>query len=269
MRWSVVLRAVAAGVALLAVAYVVGVVSIQRKLLFPRPSLAGAAPRPADAQQVWLSTSDGRVEAWFLPPRAAPASPAPLIIFFHGNGELIDGLPEDFTKPRGWGLGVLLVEFPGYGRSTGSPSQESIGAAAVAAHDWARGQTGIDPERIVAYGRSLGGAAAAMLAAQRPTAALVLESTFTSVRSFAHRFGVPELVVLDPFDTLSLLRSNRRPVLVLHGNSDRLIPAAHARRLAEAAASSELHFLRCGHNDCARPWGTLRSFLKKSDVLRD
>lgn len=109
--------------------------------------------------------------------------------------------------------------------------------------------------------------AAAILAANRPVAALVLESTFTSVRSFAHELGVPEFVVRDPFDTVSLLESNARPVLVLHGKSDELIPPSHARQLAGAARRSELQLLPCGHNDCARPWSRVRSFFEKSGVL--
>src|SRR5689334_6216305 len=172
-------------------------VLLQRHLLFPRPSVAGAPERPKDAIQVWLPTSAGRTEAWYLPPVGASATPAPAIIFFHGNGELIDFLPTDFAEPRQWGMGILLVEFPGYGRSGGTPSERSITAVALAAHDWTQAQAMIDPTAIISYGRSLGGGAAAILAGKRPIAGLLLESTFTSVRSFAHGFWLPEFVVLD------------------------------------------------------------------------
>jgi fermentation-respiration switch protein FrsA (DUF1100 family) len=266
-RWAFVLRAVVAGVALLASVYVLALASLQRRLLFPRPSLVGAPARPTDAEQVWLRPELGAVEAWYLPPTTGRARPSAVLVFFHGNGELIDGLPRDFSEPRAWGVGVLLVELPGYGRSAGEPSQQTVSAVALAAADWVPARFTSAPPPIVAYGRSLGGAAAAILAANRGTAALVLESTFTSVRSFAHGFGVPELVVKDPFDTLSLVASYAHPLLVLHGEHDRLIPPSHARELADAAPQAELHFLRCGHNDCVRPWPTLQRFLQRARLL--
>lgn len=99
----------------LALAYVGAMLAFQRRLLFPRPPVAHAPARPEDANQVWLTTPAGQVEAWYLPPVGEAAARAPTIVFFHGNGELIDVLPPDFEEPRRWGVGVLLVEFPGYG----------------------------------------------------------------------------------------------------------------------------------------------------------
>ena len=68
-------------------------------------------------EQIWLNTSFGRVEAWYLPAIEPAPERAPLLLFAHGNGELIDYWPEEFDEPRRWGAGVLLVEYPGYGRS--------------------------------------------------------------------------------------------------------------------------------------------------------
>jgi hypothetical protein len=176
-------------------------------------------------------------------------------------------LPADFDEPRDWGVGVLLVEFPGYGRSAGTPSQTSITSAAIAAFDWTRVQPHVDASRIVAYGRSLGGAAAAILASNRNAAALVLESTFTSVRSFAHRFLVPEFIVRDPFDSLSLLATYAGPTLIFHGDNDEVVAFDHGQRLARAARFGEFHPLPCGHNDCPRQWATVRKFLVSHGVL--
>jgi uncharacterized protein len=189
------------------------------------------------------------------------------MIVFHGNGELIDDLPHEFDQPRRWGLAVLLVEFPGYGRSRGAPSQPSVTATALAAYDWSATQTTIDPSRVVAYGRSLGGAAAAILASKRSLAALVLESTFTSIRSFAHRFWLPEFVVRDPFDSIALLTGYGRPTLILHGERDELVPPHHAEQLAHSANHARLQFLPCGHNDCIRPWQLVHTFLSDARVL--
>jgi pimeloyl-ACP methyl ester carboxylesterase len=261
VRWRFVAVTVAIGVLGLAIAYVAAMVLFQRRFLFPRPPVAGAPERPKDALEVWLSTSAGRTEAWYLPPVDGMARPAPAVIFFHGNGELIDFLPTDFAEPREWGMGVLLVEFPGYGRSGGAPSERSLTEVVLAAHDWTQAQPMIDPQRIIAYGRSLGGGAAAILAGKRPIVRLLLESTFTSVRSFAHGFWLPEFVVLDPFDTLGVLSVYGGPVLVLHGKYDQVVPVRHAEELARAARHSELELVACGHNDCPSAWSRIRRFL--------
>lgn len=267
VRWRFVAGAVAVGVLGLAITYMAAMVLLQRRILFPRPPVAGAPERPKEALQIWLSTSAGRTEAWYLPPVDASAGPAPALIFFHGNGELIDFLPTDFVEPRQWGMGVLLVEFPGYGRSSGTPSERSITDVVLAAHDWTQAQAMINPQRILSYGRSLGGGAAAILAGKRPVAGLLLESTFTSVRSFAHGFWLPEFVVLDPFDTLAVLSVYRGPVLVLHGMYDQVVPMRDAEELARAARHSELELVPCGHNDCPSAWSTIRRFLLARGII--
>lgn len=266
VRWGTVAGAVAAALGILVLAYLGAMLLFQRRLLYPRPSVPSVSARPDDSRQVWLATPDGKVEAWYLPPRGPTSEPAPAIIFFHGNGELIDDQPDQFDEPRGAGIGVLLVEFPGYGRSAGEPSQQSITRAVLAAYAFTQTEASIDPNRIVAYGRSLGGGAAAVLAAERPTSALILESTFTSVRSFAHQFWAPEFAVLDPFDTLEIVRDYQGPVLVLHGDRDAIIPKSHGEVLARAAPRSELVILPCGHNDCIRPWKKIHAFLRGAGV---
>jgi hypothetical protein len=188
-------------------------------------------------------------------------------VFTHGNGELIDYWPSDFEVPRQWGAGVLLLEYPGYGRSSGSPSERSVTDAVLAAYDWAVKQPSVDHRRIIAYGRSVGGGAATALAARRPVAALILESTFTSVAAFAARYGAPGLLVRDRFDNLSVVRRFGGPVLILHGEHDETIPVSHGRALHSAQPSSELVVMPCGHNDCARPWDAVRGFLGKHRLL--
>lgn len=240
----------------------------QRALLFPAPSANAAPPPPADAVPVWLDTSGGWVEAWYLPP-LGPASgdPAPLLLFAHGNAELIDYWPGEFTTPRRWGMAVLLVEYPGYGRSGGRPSEAAIAETVLAAYDWAAGRPDVDSARIVAYGRSLGGGAATLLARSRGVAALVLESTFTSVHAFARRVGAPALLVRDRFDNLAALPDVTAPILILHGTHDRIVPAAHAHALRAAQPSAELVLLPCGHNDCAMPWAPIGRFLRRHAIV--
>jgi pimeloyl-ACP methyl ester carboxylesterase len=239
----------------------------QRAILFPAPPLSGAPPRPPDVQQIWLDTPSGRVEAWLLPPTGRWPGPSPLLIFTHGNGELIDHWPSAFDEPRSWGLAVLLLEYPGYGRSEGRPSDRAIRETMLAADDWARQQPGIDAARLIPYGRSLGGSAAAMLAAERGAAALVLESAFTSARAFASQFFAPGLLVRDPLDTLAAVRRFDGPVLVVHGERDEIVPVAHGRTLAAASPRAQLQVLPCGHNDCPRPWSAVHRFLDEHGLL--
>jgi fermentation-respiration switch protein FrsA (DUF1100 family) len=239
----------------------------QRSIVFPRALIGGALARPEHARQVWLSTTSGRVEAWFLPPLTEANGPAPLLLYAHGNGELIDFWPNSFDEARRLGMGVLLVEYPGYGRSAGSPSEASIRDAILAAYDWAKQQAAIDATRIVGHGRSLGGGAICLLAKERPLAALILESTFTSIRGFAHRFAAPEFLVRDPFDNLATVRGYAGPILVLHGDRDDVIPFEHGRTLARAAKHAEFSAMPCAHNDCEVPWERVHRFLVAAGVF--
>src|SRR5262249_19220688 len=137
----------------------------------------------------------------------------------------------------------------------------------LAAYEWASQQPGVDPKRIVAYGRSLGGGAATALAKRKPVAALILESTFTSIRPMAARFRAPAFLIRDPFDNLETVRHFTGPLLILHGTHDEVIPVEHARELAAAAPQSELRLLDCGHNDCDKPWPLVRAFLTRHGLL--
>jgi fermentation-respiration switch protein FrsA (DUF1100 family) len=240
----------------------------QRAVLFPRGALpaAPADPARAGAEPLWLEAGGRRTEAWWLPGRG-PAGPGPLLLHAHGNGELIDHWLDAFEPARARGVSVLLVEYPGYGRSEGAPSERSIRETLVAAYDRAAARRDVDPRRIVGWGRSLGGGAVCALARERALAALVLESTFTSVRSLAARFGVPGFLVRDPFDNVSLVRGFGRPLLLLHGERDGIIAVDHARSLHAAAPGSVLRVLPCGHNDCSPPWSDVLAFLAEHGLL--
>ncbi|GLI38037.1 alpha/beta hydrolase [Geobacter hydrogenophilus] len=226
---------------------------LQRSLMYPGRAIdvAGQPPRIPGMVPLYLDTGFGRVDAWFLPaPGIKAGQTGPVVLVFHGNGEVIDFLPEEAEDFRALGMGVLLVEYPGYGRSGGSPSEESITAAAVAAYDAVIGQRGVDAGRVVAFGRSLGGGAACALSRQRHLAAIILQSPFTSTRPFARRMLLPGFLVRDVFDNRHALAAYSGPVLVLHGIHDDIIPVGHGRELARTARRGRLVELACAHNDC-------------------
>ena len=270
-----VLVQIAAVVLLLYVVYCGFLFLLQRQILFPRNQIwapSAMANNISGLEKIWLDTNYGKVEAWFLPP--APdhgAECAPAVIFAHGNAELIDFWPEELKKLTPLGIGVFLVEYPGYGRSDGAPSQRSISEAFVAAYDALVARKDVDPSRIVLFGRSLGGGAVCALAAERPSAVLILMSSFTSVQSLASNFLVPGFLVLDRFDNLAVVGSYSGPVLVIHGKNDNLIPYEHGVALHRAAQRGEILTYDCGHNDCPPSWDTfwrdVESFLLDAGII--
>lgn len=228
----------------------------QRRLMYPGTYLARVSPDarpPSPAERLWLHTSSGQVEAWFFRPLGQ--APFPAMIFAHGNGEVIDYWPDVMQMFADRGVAVLLVEYPGYGRSEGKPTRKSIGEAFTAAYDTLVARDDVVKGRIAAMGRSLGGGAVADLSGRRPLSALVLTSTFSSVRNVAWRgYYLPGFLALDPFDNRRAVASFGGPVLVVHGRRDDQIPFRHAEALADASPRSELVALDCGHNDCPPAW---------------
>ena len=239
---------------------------LQRAVLFPAPP-----PRLLSAgrgvEPVVLDRSTGGYQALLLPSTLTAQTRSPVVVFAHGNGELAADWADEFEPMRAWGWSVLLLEYPGYGGAPGTPSEASIRDAALAVFDWAAAEPRLDATRIVAYGRSIGGGAAVQIAAARPVAALILESSFTSTRPLAARYGIPGWLVRDVFDNLEALAGYRGPLLVIHGADDRLIPIDQGRALAAAVPSAEFHALNCGHNDCPRPWRLIRQFLESHQLL--
>ena len=248
----------------------------QRHMLFPRylmPPLAVEEHEKIPSLEIiWIQTRFGKVEAWYLPPLKPPDNaPAPLVIFAHGNAERIDFCAQELRQFTRWGAGVLLVEFPGYGRSQGKPSQASITETFVTAYDLMAGRKDVDASRIILYGRSLGGGAVCALLQQRPAGALILMSTFTSVRSFASRYLAPGFLVRDPFDNLSAIQTFEGPVLILHGKRDDVIPYSHGKSLNQTSVNSRFISYDCAHNDCPpdwpRFWKDVKEFMMDAGLI--
>jgi len=260
----------------LGLAWVIAVLSLQRLMIFPR-YLLQPDPRPGlgvrGLVRLTVDSPEGAVEGWLLPGDGVGAGhPGPAVIFAHGNAELIEHWPEQLEPYRRLGISVLLPEFRGYGRSAGSPSQAAIAEDLVAFYDLLARRPEVDAARIVFHGRSLGGGAVCDLARRRRPAAVILMSTFTSMRRMARRYLVPGFMVRDPFDNLDVVERLDAPLLIVHGRRDSLIPYTHAEALHAAAPSSRLVTYEADHNDCPPDWSVLwrdlTRFLREAKIMR-
>lgn len=248
----------------------------QRRILYPRgmvQPLSLNAELEAKVQKMQVETQHGRAEAWYIAPDPeAAVYPAPVILMAHGNAELIDGLLVEFSWLCAEGAGLFLVEYPGYGRAEGTPSQKSITDTFLAAYDALIKRTDIDPRKIVFFGRSLGSGPVCALSTLRPSAAMVIISGFTGTRAFAAGYLVPAFLIRDPYDNMTALAHYHQPVLIVHGDRDDIIPYAHASRLAGAARQSTLISYPCGHNDCPPDDQQFRRdllvFLKQAGIIQ-
>lgn len=241
-----------------------------RQVLYPAPPVPVPSPPPAPAEELALPLAGGgRAVGWLAEAGAAPR--APLVLFFHGNGENLETMRRagTFEAFRQLGAAVLAVDYPGYGNSPGTPSEAALAATADAALGWAREHR---PERPrIAAGWSLGAAAAVPLARRsgEHLSGLVAMSAWSRLEELAHRlFPVPFLSRLlpDAYDTLAAAPGVRVPALVIHGGADDIIPAAQGRRVAEALAGPVrwVEVPGAGHNDLlARGvvWEELAAFL--------
>lgn len=249
---------------------------MQDWLLFPAEMAATPRPRPAypDTEILYLrqGTEDECV-AWFVPAGEAVAGhPAPVVVFFHGNAETIDyqDLIVDGYTQRG--LSVLLPEYRGYGHARGRPSQAAIVSDAVSFIEMIMRREDVDSTRLVLHGRSLGGAVAVQVATRTEPAALILESTLRSVAEMAYGYGVPQFLVKNPFRTDRVLPTLDVPVLVMHGEHDRIIPVSHGRDLAASARHGTLWVADADHNDfpgepnLLEYWRRIDAFLVESGI---
>jgi uncharacterized protein len=193
--------------------------------------------RPAvDVEDVKLTGVDGTpLHAWWWP---APAA-RPVLLFLHGNGGNITTYADMMLRLRhALGLPILIVDYPGYGKSGGSPSEQGCYAAADAAYDWLVAQ-GVAPQDIVLFGDSLGGGVAVELASRRDHRALVLVKTFTSLPDVASRIypvAPVHWLMRTRFESIGRIGRCVRPVLIAHGTEDALIPHAQGEQLFRAAA---------------------------------
>ena len=201
-------------------------------------------------EDVELVTEDKvRLHGWFVPSANARGT----VLFFHGNAGNISHRLESIAIFNRMNLDVFIIDYRGYGRSQGRVTETGTYRDAEAAWFYLTGARGIDADKIIVFGRSLGASIAAWLANRHTPAALILESSFSSVPSMAQRL-YPFLPVkwLSKFsyDTRRYVSTITCPLLVAHSKNDEIIPYAEGRLVFDAApAARQFLDLRGGHND--------------------
>ena len=244
----------------------------QDAVLFPPLSTSGADPFPSETQRlVFDIPTGGQVEAWFTPaPGASAQTPSPLVIFFHGQLELIDYHAATVERFRKMGCAVLLPEYRGSGRSTATLDEAGLLDDAVKCYDAIVARSDVDRSRIAYVGRSLGGANAVALATQRIPRALVLEAAFANFPDLTPHYFIPSFMARFAFPTDQRLAGLDVPVLIAHGLNDWAVPISHAHRLRQAARMPTYIEYPGGHVSFVHEepyWNDVYQFLKSVGVI--
>jgi fermentation-respiration switch protein FrsA (DUF1100 family) len=200
------------------------------------------------AEDVWLTTADGvRIHGWWFATDAADCA----TLFLHGNAGNVTHRIDHAQAVLEAGSSALVLDYRGYGKSGGLPTERGLYRDADAGYDWLIA-AGFSSDKVIIHGESLGAAVATELAARRTSAALVLESPFSSLADMANRL-VPFLgtALIRGFDTRAKIERVRCPLLIIHGDTDQIIPISQARAVFAAANEPKTFWPvhRAGHND--------------------
>jgi len=217
---------------------------------FPEGNWQTQGRGPCTAEDVFFTAEDGvKTHGWYL---QNPSSKK-VIVYYHGNAGSIADRFEWGCDLSGAGASVLMVEYRGYGKSEGKPGEKGFYKDVEAVWTWLTKTAGFSAQDIVLYGKSLGGAMATELAKRHGPAALILQSTFTSIPDMASKIfpGLPQFLVPTKMESAKKLSAIDSPVMVIHSHQDEVIPFAMGQELA--AKAKNLHgfveFSGYGHND--------------------
>ncbi|HET9767582.1 MAG TPA: alpha/beta hydrolase [Thermoanaerobaculia bacterium] len=250
--------------------------SVVRSMLYPAPPGRPPSPPPSPLVEVQLEAGGRAVSAWYLPP-AADATTAPVVLWLHGNGENLETMRQGglFADLSTSSVGVLAIDYPGYGRSAGTPSETANLAAAEAAWQWMLQHR--DGRPLVIAGWSLGAGVAAQLAAAHrdEVAGVMLLSAWDRLDAVA-RLHFPGWMVgallSDRYDSIAAAPRIGGPTLVVHGDRDTIIPVELGRHLFAALPDPKqwAEVPGAGHNDLlSRPeaWQAIQAFLSHPGEL--
>lgn len=209
-----------------------------------------------------MNASDGNeIHGLYWPPPAPEGEKRPTLLFLHGNAQTVFEWAMVRADLQVLGAGMLLIDYPGYGKSRGSPTESSLYAAGRAALTWLVDTRATPLADIVVFGKSLGGGVATELCVDTAVRGLILESTFCSVPAVARRLipFMPESLEFksERYPSIERMARITAPVLVIHGDRDTLIPVRQGRELYDRASEPRQLYIvaGAGHNDVAATAG--------------
>ncbi|MFH1691045.1 MAG: alpha/beta hydrolase [Candidatus Omnitrophota bacterium] len=220
-------------------------------LYYPAKQIA-ATPQSIglDYQDLTFETGDHeKINAWFIPVDKT----APVVYFLHGNAGNIGDRLSKISFFHSLGISVFVIDYRGYGKSTGRPSERGIYADALAGYRYLIDILKVPDDRIILYGESLGGAVAIDLAAQVPIGGLVVEGSFTCAADMAKKIYpfLPVFLVASKYDSYAKVAQIKAPKLFIHSSQDEIVPFVLGRKLFDrAVAPKEFFQAQGGHNDC-------------------
>ncbi|MCK4351892.1 alpha/beta hydrolase [candidate division WOR-3 bacterium] len=223
----------------------------QKSVYFPTKGIE-ATPEDIglEYEDVFFKTTDGvRLNGWFISNPKAKAT----LIFCHGNGGNISHRLESISGFHKIGLNIFIFDYRGYGRSGGRISEEGTYLDAVAAYNYIISREDVNKDAIIAFGRSLGCPIVIELANRVKVAALICESSFTSIMDMTkkiYKVRIPRYFLFYKYDALSKIKSVDVPKLIIHSKDDEMIPFYHGEQLFQASKEpKELYALTGSHNE--------------------
>ena len=197
------------------------------------------------------------LNAWFFPSPGAKK----VLLFFHGNAGNISHRLEKISIFKKLGLQVFIIDYRGYGRSSGKPSENGIYIDAQASYDYLISEKKFSPENVILFGESLGAQAAVDLASKNQVAAIILEGSFTSAKDMSRAIYpfLPTIFLSVKFDSLAKITKIRCPKLIIHSRNDEIVPFRLGEKLFDAAPGPKTFLaIYGGHNS---------SFIDSQDLF--
>jgi pimeloyl-ACP methyl ester carboxylesterase len=239
-----------------------------RYMIYPAPWVRVPSVPPTPCKEIVLSVSENtKITGWY----SGMNRDAPFLLYFHGNGENLATLWETgiFQRFEELGVNILAVDYPGYGRSSGKPSETSVLKSAQVALNWV--SENFPDKKLIVCGWSLGAAVAILTAArnQETVRGVVALSAWTSIVEVARKHypgWLVNLLLKEKYDSSTAAKEIHTPALIIHGQMDRIIPVQQGRILADNFLTSP-HFIEikgADHNSLlAFPevWQAISSFV--------
>ena len=242
-------------------------------VFYPARPLAGD---PADIglpfEDVYLTTADHvRIHGWLVRSPDAKAT----LIYLHGNAGNIGDRVEKVGLFHQIDLNVLIIDYRGYGKSQGRPTEQGIYADALSAYDYLKGRPDLKDQKVIVYGSSIGGAVAVDLASKKDIDGLIIDSSFTSAADMAKTIYpfLPAFLLKTKLDSINKIGKISVPKLFLHSPEDEVVPYALGRKLYDAAPEPKRFFeIIGGHNeghlhDEDKIQNGIAKFLKEQNLI--